>query len=105
MIGRLIEDEQVDWFEQETYHRQTTAFAAREHLHFLLDVLASEHESSEDILDACADITYSHTIYCVEDCEIFVKQLCLILCEVANLHAMANLQFTIERYLIHDTLH
>ena len=68
MIGRLIKYEQVDWLEQETYHRQTTSFATRENLDFLFNVLASEHESAEDILDAGADIAYSHTIDSIEDC-------------------------------------
>ena len=44
VVGGLVEDEKVDWLEQELNHGQTTALATRKHLHLLVDSLASKHE-------------------------------------------------------------
>ena len=52
MVGGLVEDEQVDGFEQQLYHGQTTAFATRKHLDLLVGGFASKHESAEDVVDA-----------------------------------------------------
>ncbi len=36
VVGGLIEDQQVDGFEQQAYHGQARALTTREHFHFLL---------------------------------------------------------------------
>ena len=36
VVGGLVEDKQVDGFQQQANHRQTTALATAEHLDFLV---------------------------------------------------------------------
>ena len=35
MVGRLVENQQVDWLEQQLDHRQARALSTRQNLHFL----------------------------------------------------------------------
>ena len=67
--------------------------------------LATKHESSEDIIDAQADIALCHIIDGLEHGEILIEQLCLVLCKITNLHVMPHLQRTLEGNLAHDTFH
>ena len=44
VVGRLVEDEKVDRLEQQLDHAEAHALASRQHLDFLLCVLATKHE-------------------------------------------------------------
>ena len=46
VVGRLVEDEKVDRLEQQLDHAEAHALASRQHLDFLLCVLATKHESA-----------------------------------------------------------
>ena len=105
MVGRLVEDEQVDGFKQQFYHGQATAFAATEHLHFLVGSFAAEHEGTENVLDFESYLALGHVVDGFKDGEILVEKLCLVLCEIAYLHVVAHLQGAGIGYLAHDTLH
>ena len=105
MVGRLVENQEVDRLQEQANHGQTTALATTEHLDFLVGGLATKHESSEDIIDAQADIALCHIIDGLEHGEILIEQLCLVLCKITNLHVMPHLQRTLEGNLAHDTFH
>ena len=51
MVGRLVEDKEVDRREQQAYHSQPAALTATEHLHPFLRGLAAKHKRTEDIVD------------------------------------------------------
>ena len=105
MVRRLVEDEQIDGFEQQANHCQSAALATREHFHFLLRLLAAKHEGTQNVVDAQTDVASSHAVDSIEDCQALVEQLCLVLCEIAYLHVMSDLQRSIEGNLAHDALH
>ena len=105
VVGGLVEDKQVDGFQQQANHSQTTALATAEHLDFLVGSLATKHESTQYVVDAQADIALGYVVDGLEHGEFLVQQLCLVLGEIAYLDVMAHLQVSIKRYLTHDTLH
>ncbi len=41
----------------------------------------------------------------VEHCQAFVKQLCLVLCEIADFHVMADFQHPGKGDFAHDAFH
>ena len=105
MVRRLVEDEQIDGFQQQANHCQSAALATREHFHFLLRLLAAKHEGTQNVVDAQTDVASSHAVDSIEDCQALVEQLCLVLCEIAYLHVVPYLQIPVERNLVHDALH
>ena len=62
MVRRLVEYQQVHRFQQQTYHRQSAAFTAAEHLYLLIAFLAPEHECSQDVVDAKPNLTLCHVV-------------------------------------------
>ena len=92
MIGRLVEDEQVYWLQQEFEYGQTSTLASREHLDLLGGFLTTEHEGSQQVAYLVAYFSLGHIIDGLEDCQLAVKQRGLVLGEVANLHVVAQLQ-------------
>ena len=105
VVCGLVEDEQVDGFQQEAYHGQTAALATTEHLDFLVGLFAAKHEGAEDVVDFQAYLATGHAVDGLEYGELTIQQLGLVLGEVAYLHVMSHLQVTVEGYLAHDTLH
>ena len=73
MVGRLVEDKQVDWFEQELDHRQPGTLASGKDLYLLGRILASEHECAKQILDLVADVALGHVIDCLEYGQVLVE--------------------------------
>ena len=104
VVGGFVKDKEVDRLEQELNHGQATALAAREHFHFLVNGVATEHEGSEDVADAGADVAGGHAVDGVKDGEFRVKKLCLVLCEVADLCIMPHLQVALEGDFPEDAL-
>ena len=105
VVGGLIEDQQVHGFKQQPDHCQTTALTTAQHLHPLLSVLAAEHKGTQDIVDPHADIPLRHIVDGLEHRERLIQQLRLVLCEIANLYVMSDLQRSREGDLAHDTFH
>ena len=105
MVCRLVEDEAVDGFEQEFNHGQTGSFAAGEELHLLFAGLSAKHEGAEDVAYLGAYVAPCHAVDGFEDGQFGVEQLCLILCEVAYLHVVPDLEHAVEGNLAHDALH
>ena len=103
VVGRLIEDKQVDGLEQQPDHRQPGALTAAEHLDFLLRDLATEHEGTEEVVDLQAHVACCHLVDGVVDGEVLIEHLRLVLCEIAYLYVVPDLQFSGERDLSHDT--
>ena len=52
MVGGLVKDEQVNGFQQQTDHGQTTAFATTEHFYTLVALFTAEHKSAQYVIDA-----------------------------------------------------
>lgn len=75
MVGGLIENQEVDGFQQQTDHCQSTAFPAAKNLHLLIRSLSTKHKSSKYIIDAQADITLRHIVDGLEDRQRLVEQL------------------------------
>ena len=72
MVRRLIEDQQVDGLQQQLDHCQSGTFATGEHLYFFRRILASEHESTQQILDLVADISFCNIVYRLEHRQVFI---------------------------------
>ena len=105
MVCRLVENKQINRFEQQTNHRKAATFATAEHLYLLFRCLATEHECSENVVYAQSDVAFSHVVDGFKHREILIKELRLILREIANLHVMSYFQHSAIRYLAHYTLH
>ena len=105
MVGRLVKNQQVDWFQQQTDHRQTTALTTAKHFNLLVALLTTKHKGSKDIVNSQADLALGHIVNSLEHCETLVEQLSLILGEVAYLDIMTDFQFTSKGNLTHDTFH
>ena len=104
VVGRLVENQQVDGFEQQPDHGQAAALAATEHPDFLVGSLASEHERTEYVLYPQAYLAARHAVNGVKHGQRLVEQLGLVLREVTYLHVVANLQCACKWYFAHDTL-
>ena len=105
MVGRLVENKQIDGFKQEFYHCQSGALTARQELDLLLRSLATEHESTQNVAYLQSDVASCHKVDGVEHGKFAVQHLCLVLCKVTYLHIVAHLHFSIEGNLVHDALH
>ena len=105
MVGRLIENQEIHRFEQELDHRQTTALSSTQHLDILLGSFATKHKGTQQIVHLETHLTGSHIVDGLEDGKLLVEQLCLVLCEITNLHVMTYLEIARKRNLAHDTLH
>ena len=105
VVRGLVEYQQVNGLQQQLDHRQTAPLAAAEHLHLLVAVLATKHEGAENVVDAQAHVAFGHVVDGLEHRQLLVKQLGLVLGEVAYLHVVAYLQMAVKGYLAHDTLH
>ena len=47
VVGRLVENEQIEGFEQEFENGQARTLTARKHFHLLRSFLAAEHKGTE----------------------------------------------------------
>ena len=72
MVGRLIQDEQVDRCKQEPDHSQTAAFSSRQHLDLLLAGLTTKHEGTQYIIDTGTDRTGSHIVNGIMDSHLII---------------------------------
>ena len=106
MVGRLIQNQQIDRFQQKLDHRQPGTFSTGKHLDFLHGFFrSSEHESSQQIADLVADFSLRHIIDGLEYGQILVKKGSLVLGKITDLYIMSQCQCTFVIYLIHDTFH
>ena len=91
VVGRLVEDQQVDRFQQKLQDSQTGALATGEHLHLLRGVLSTKHKGAQKIAYLVAHLALGHVVYGLEDRELAVEQRGLVLGEIADLHVVAEL--------------
>ena len=73
VVGGLVEDEEIDRFEQEFDHAQAHALAAGEDLDLLLILLAAEHERSEQVADFQTRVPHGDVVDGLEDGELGVE--------------------------------
>lgn len=63
VVGRLVQNQEVDRFQQELDHCQAGTFAAREHFHFLHRFFRSaEHEGAQQVTYLVADFSFCHVV-------------------------------------------
>ena len=62
VVGRFVENQQIDGLEQELYHGEATALAAAEHLDLLVGGFAAKHERAEDVADFQAHVAHGHAV-------------------------------------------
>ena len=105
MIGRLVEHEKVNRFQEQSYHRQPTAFSSTQHLHLLVRCLSTKHKCAQYRLYLQSDVAGGHPVDGIEDREFAIEHLRLILSEITYLHLMTYFECTTKRYFPHDTLH
>ena len=104
VVGGLIEDEQVDRLQQQPYHRQAAFLSTAQDLDLLVGILATEHESAQDVVDARAYVAHSHIVDSVMNSERFVEQLRLILSEITDFNVVPNLEFAVIGDFTHEAL-
>ncbi len=102
MIGRLIEDQKIDGFEEELDHTQTDTLTARKDFDLLLSVFATKHEGAEKVRDLFANFADSNIVDGLIDGCFFVKQRRGVLREIAYLHVVANGEFASVSNLVHN---
>ena len=105
MVGRLVEYEEIHGVEQQSYHREAAAFAARKEPDVFFACFAAEHERSENVVYLQAYFPPCGAVYRVEDREAVIEELCLVLGIVSYLHVVPHLEFAVKRYLVHDAFH
>ena len=104
VVGRLVEDQQVDRFEQQLDHRQARPLTAGEHLDELLAGLLAEHEGTQDVADTGPDVAHGDVVDGLEDGDRLVESRRLVLREVADPDVVADPDLTLEVDLPHDGL-
>ena len=106
VVGRFVQYQEVNGFEQKLDHRQTGTFTTAQHLYLLHGSLgATEHKRTEQIAYLVTDIPLCHIVDGLEYGQVFIQQRCLILCKIANLYIMTKRQGALMLYFVHDTLH
>ena len=104
VVGRLVEDEKIEGFEQEFEDGQARALTAGQHLHLFRPFFAAEHEGAEQIANFEANFAFCHTVDGVVDGDFAVKQRGLVLGEVANLHVVPKRERAVVVELLHNAL-
>ena len=105
MVGRLVKYKQVVGCQQQTYHSQSAALSARQHLDLLLTGLTAEHECTQYVVYACAYRPRSHIVNGIVNRHLIIQQLCLVLGIVTYLYVMADGKRSVKRNLAHDALY
>ena len=95
MVRRLVHNEQVVGREHQSRHCQTRSLATRQHLDLLVDILASEQESTQNIAQSGADITHRNAIERIENGDLTVHQILLILSVVTHIDVGAQADRTL----------
>ena len=89
MVGRLVENQQVHGREQQLDHGQAGAFSTGQDFHLFVDVVATEHECSQHILDFVFQFQRGHVVDGLENGKAFIHERGLVLGEIANLHVIS----------------
>jgi hypothetical protein len=90
VVGGLVEDQQVNGFEEEADHGQAGAFASREDGHLFVDVFAGEEERPQEVADFGADVAHGHPVDGLEDRQGGVEAFGLVLGEITYFDVMAG---------------
>ena len=104
VVGRLVENQQVDGLQQQFDHRQTGPLAAGKHLDEFFAGILAEHEGAEDIADTGPDVAHGDVVDGFEDGDRLVEPRRFVLREIADLDVVAHLDRTFEVDLAHDRL-
>ena len=104
VVGRLVENEQVEGFEQEFENGQARSLTARKHFHLLRSFLAPEHEGTEEIANLEANFAFRHVVDGVIDGDFAVEERGLVLREVTNLYIVPKGERALVFELLHDAL-
>ena len=105
MVGRLIENQQVHWLQQQFENGKTGALTSRQNFHLLGRILSAKHEGSKQIAYLVADFTLGNIINGLEYGKFAIEQRSLVLGKITYLYIMSQLQFTFVLKLTHDTFY
>ena len=105
MVCRLVENKQIDWFEQKLYHGKPASLSTRKIPDIFFIGFASKHKRSQYIVYLKAYISACSPVNSVVNRYVFVQKLCLVLRIVSNVNVMPYLQFPSKRNLPHNALH
>ena len=105
MIGRLVENQEVDGFQEQLDHCQATALTSGKHLHLFVRSFAAKHKGAEDIANFQANIAFRHAVDRIKHGEFVVQQLGLVLRIVAYLDVVPKFELATVVYLRHDALY
>ncbi len=97
MVGRLIECEKIIRLKYQFGHSQTRTLPSAEDSHFLVYVITSEEEGSQNIPEAGADISDSHPVEGFEYGILLIEDILLILRIISQCHIISVNGFTSQR--------
>ena len=98
VVGRLVEGQEIVGLEHQAGHRQAGAFAAAEHGHLLVDVVALEEECREDVAQFGTDIPHRNPVERVIDRGLLVEDIFLILGVITDIDIVADLRLAREGF-------
>ena len=104
MVGRLVKNQQVNRFQQQSYHCQSATLTTTKHLNLLIAFLAAKHKCAKNIVYFQSYLALSHIVYRLVYGKILIQKLSLILSKVAYLYVVTYLQLACIWNLAHDTL-
>jgi len=106
VVGRFVEDQQVDRLKKQFDHSQTGALSARKYLHFFVDIVSAEHKSAQQVFGITFQLRRGNVIHRLENSQFFVQKRGLVLGEITDLYIVAECEFTgIIRNLPHNTFY
>ena len=105
MVCRLVENRQIDRFEQKLYHGKPASLSTRKIPDIFFIGFASKHKRSQYIVYLKAYFSACSPVNSVVNRYVFVQKLCLVLRIVSNVNVMPYLQFPSKRNLPHNALH
>ena len=97
VVGRLIEHQQIVRFEHHPRHCQARTLTTRQDLNLLVDILATEQKSTQNITQTSTNIAYGNPIERIIDRKVAIHQIVLILSVVADTDICSNLDCTLRR--------
>ena len=102
VVRGFVKDQEIQRFQEHAAQREPRAFATAEHLHFLVHILAAEHERAEHRTHACAVLFAGGILGGLQHGELRIHALGHILRVVAHDHVVAERDLAVVRFLADD---
>ena len=89
VVGRFVQNKEIDRFKQEFYHRQTATLATTKDFDLFIRSLTAKHECAENISNLQSHVTLGHMIYCIKNGQFAVEHLRLVLGIISDFNIMS----------------